>query len=89
MNKNKNLHGAKSAKQDEFYTQLSDIEKELQHYTEHFRDKIVYCNCDSEDSNFWIYFRDNFERLGLKKLISTHYDANGNAYKIEMTNEDN
>jgi len=72
MTKNKNLHRAKSAKNDEFYTQLSDIEKELQHYKDHFKDKIVFLNCDDpEESNFWRYFELNFEFLGLKKLIST------------------
>lgn len=71
---NTNLHGAKRAKNDEFYTQLADIEKELAHYAHHFRDTTVYCNCDDpEKSQFWRYFADNFERLGLKRLIATHY----------------
>lgn len=61
---NKHLHKANKAKNDEFYTQLSDIEKELKHYKEHFRDKIVFCNCDDpEDSHFWKYFSENFEFL--------------------------
>ena len=73
-NKNANLHGAKSAKNDEFYTQISDIERELMHYKHHFRDKVVYCNCDDPSiSNFFIYFALNFEELGLKKLITTCY----------------
>lgn len=59
---------AKKRKFDEYYTQYSDIEEELQYYTEYFKDKIVYCNCDSENSNFVKYFRNNFERLGLKDL---------------------
>ena len=59
---------AKKRKFDEYYTQYEDIEKEMQYYTEHFKDKIVYCNCDSEDSNFVKYFRNNFEKLGLKDL---------------------
>lgn len=59
---------AKKRKFDEYYTQYEDIEKELQYYTEYFKDKIVYCNCDSENSNFVKYFRNNFERLGLKDL---------------------
>lgn len=59
---------AKKRKFDEYYTQYSDIEEELQHYSEYFKDKIVYCNCDSENSNFVKYFRNNFERLGLKDL---------------------
>ena len=72
--KNKNLHKAKSNKKDEFYTQLSDIENELRHYKEHFKDKVVYCNCDDPRiSNFFHYFSYNFEHLGLKKLIATCY----------------
>ncbi len=71
---NNNLHKAKNSKNDEFYTQLSDIEKELKHYTKHFKDKVVYCNCDDPRiSNFFHYFSYNFERLGLKKLITTCY----------------
>lgn len=72
--KNRNLHQAKSSKKDEFYTQLSDIEKELKHYKKHFKGKVVYCNCDDPRvSNFFHYFSYNFERLGLKKLIATCY----------------
>ncbi len=71
---NRNLHKAKTNKKDEFYTQLSDIENELKHYRDHFRDKVVYCNCDDPRvSNFFRYFSLNFERLGLKKLITTCY----------------
>lgn len=71
---NKNLNNAKSSKKDEFYTQLSDIEKELRHYKTHFKDKIVFCNCDDPRiSNFFHYFSYNFEQLGLKKLIATCY----------------
>ena len=71
---NRNLHKAKTNKKDEFYTQLSDIENELKHYRSHFRDKVVYCNCDDPRvSNFFRYFSLNFERLGLKKLITTCY----------------
>ncbi len=80
MNKEKSLtfksrlNKAKNAKQDEFYTQLADIEKELTHYREHFKDKVVYCNCDDPRiSNFFHYFSYNFEKLGLKKLITTCY----------------
>jgi len=72
--KNRDLHKAKDAKKDEFYTQLTDIEKELKHYRSHFRDKVVYCNCDDPRiSNFFHYFSYNFEKLGLKKLIATCY----------------
>ena len=71
---NKNLNEAKRQKKDEFYTQLSDIENELRHYSEHFRGKVVYCNCDDPRvSNFFHYFSYNFERLGLKKLITACY----------------
>ncbi len=71
---NKSLKKAKKAKNDEFYTQLSDIEKELKHYKKHFKDKIVYCNADDPfESNFFKYFASNFNLLGLKKLIATSY----------------
>jgi hypothetical protein len=71
---NKNLNQAKANKKDEFYTQLSDIERELRHYKKHFKDKVVYCNCDDPRvSNFFHYFSYNFERLGLKKLVATCY----------------
>lgn len=77
---NANLCKAKGAKNDEFYTQLTDVSKELMHYKEHFKGKVVYCNCDDPTwSAFWKYFHLNFSVLGLKKLISTHYD------KIEPT----
>lgn len=75
---NSNLHGAKKAKNDEFYTQLSDIEKECVHYRQHFKDKVVFCNCnDALHSNFAKYFSLNFEFLGLKKLICTAYKVDG------------
>lgn len=68
------LQEAKKAKNDEFYTILSDIEREVKHYKNHFRDKVVYCNCDDPRvSNFFHYFSYNFEKLGLKKLITTCY----------------
>ena len=71
---NKQLTGAKKAKKDEFYTQLADIETELKHYREHFKGKIVLCNCDDPRmSNFFYYFVLNFDFLGLKKLITTCY----------------
>lgn len=72
--KNKNLQDAKTNKKDEFYTQLSDIERELKYYKKHFKGKVVYCNCDDPRvSNFFHYFSYNFEKLGLKKLIATCY----------------
>ena len=71
---NASLNKANIAKQDEFYTQLTDIEKELRHYRKHFKDKTVLCNCDDPfESNFFKYFALNFNRLGLKKLIATCY----------------
>ena len=71
---NSNLHKASKAKKDEFYTQLVDIEKELKHYKEQFRGKVVYCNCDDPfESNFFKYFAANFNELKLKKLITTSY----------------
>ena len=89
MAKNKNLHQAKTAKNDEFYTQLTDIEKELSHYRAYFKDKIILCNCDDPTcSEFWRYFHINFTELGLKKLISTHYSATERTYKLEYTGGD-
>ena len=74
MSANSNLHKAKQAKNDEFYTQLSDIEKELKNYKQHFKGKTVLCNCDDPfESNFFKYFVLNFNVLGLKKLICTCY----------------
>ena len=74
--RNNDLRAANRAGRDEFYTQLADIEKELRHYTEHFRDKTVFCNCDDPyESNFFKYFALNFNRLGLKRLIATCYDG--------------
>lgn len=83
---NNRLHIARAGKKDEFYTQITDIEKELSHYKAHFRDKIIFCNCDDpEESNFWRYFSLNFEHLGLKKLIATHYEEDKPSYKLEIT----
>lgn len=92
---NKNLHKASKAKKDEFYTQLIDIEKELKHYKDQFRGKVVFCNCDDpRESNFVKYFSMNFEHLGLKKLIATHYKganlfSNEKPYKLEYTGDKN
>jgi hypothetical protein len=83
--KNSNLHQAKQKKNDEFYTRMTDIERELGHYKDHFRGKVVYCNCDDpEASHFWMYFSLLFEFLGLKKLVSTHYDPEKPTYKLEL-----
>ena len=71
---NKQLNTAKQDKRDEFYTQLTDIENELVHYSDHFKNKIILCNCDDpHTSNFFQYFLNNFEKLGIKKLITTCY----------------
>ena len=85
---NKNLNAAKTAKKDEFYTQMTDIERELQHYWQHFRDKVVLCNCDDPyESNFFKYFALRFNQLGLKKLICTCYNGSpvqGNELMIDF-----
>ncbi|MEI6678206.1 MAG: adenine-specific methyltransferase EcoRI family protein [Mariniphaga sp.] len=71
---NKNLNNAKAGKKDEFYTELTDIEKELRHYKDHFKGKTIFCNCDDPRvSNFFHYFSHKFEDLELKKLITTCY----------------
>lgn len=73
---NTHLREAKKSKNDEFYTQLHDIEREIVHYTNYFKDKIVYCNCDNPlVSNFFKYFYDNFESLGIQKLIASYYSS--------------
>lgn len=82
---NTNLAAAKRAKNDEFYTRFEDIEAEVMKYRKQFLNKIVYLPCDDpaeKKSEFWSFFVMNFERFGLKKLIATHYDENGRAYKI-------
>jgi hypothetical protein len=88
---NATLNAANKAKNDEFYTQISDIEKECSHYKAHFKNKIIFCNCDDPDtSNFWRYFHINFSHLGLKKLVATHFVYmdmfhEGDTYKMEYT----
>ena len=81
MSNNTNLHTAKSVKNDEFYTRFEDISKEVTHYKEFFKDKVVYCNCDRVDgdnrSNFFVYFVENFKEFGLKRLICTSYNKGG------------
>lgn len=75
-NENTGLHSAKRNKRDEFYTQIVDIERELQHYRKLFKGKVVYCNCDDPYvSAFFEYFAKNFEFLGLKKLVTTCYKS--------------
>ncbi len=84
----RNLDNAKVNKKDEFYTQMTDIERELQHYWQHFRDKVVLCNCDDPyESNFFKYFALRFNQLGLKKLICTCYNGSpvlGNELMIDF-----
>ena len=81
---------AKKNKKDEFYTQLTDIEKELNHYKEHFKNKVVFCNCDDpKESNFFKYFALNFKYLQLKRLVATHYNEGGKSYKLEIIEDIN
>lgn len=92
MAKNENLHKAKVRNEDEFYTQRSYIEDELSHYKEHFKDKIVYCNCDDPvESEFWKFFVRVFKDWGLKKLMATHYepDEKNYAYMLEICEDTN
>lgn len=103
---NSNLHMSRSGKTDEFYTQLSTVEDELQHYRHYFKGKTIFCNADDpaqgEDgkdhfgdglggytSNFFRYFQLNFIQLGIKKLITTHFDANKPTYKLEIIGDQN
>lgn len=87
MGKNNNLHKAKKNKNDEFYTQIEDINAEMVNYEQHFKGKTILMNCDDPTwSNFWRYFHIEFERLGLKKIISTHYEEGEvSTYKLEYT----
>lgn len=91
--KNLKLTRARKAKNDEFYTRLCDVENELRHYSKHFKDKVVLCNCDDPTwSAFWKYFHINFKILGLKKLIGTHYEKekpNSYAVVYKGGNDDN
>ena len=79
MARNAGLRKADGAKNDEFYTQLCDIERELSHYKQHFKGKTIFCNCDDPRiSNFFKYFALNFNEFGLKKIITTCYKIHGN-----------
>lgn len=86
---NTNLYNAKKAKNDEFYTRYEDIEVEVMEYKEQFQDKIVYLPCDSLKSEFWSFFINNFQSFGLKKLIATHYEKDGQSYKVWTNDGDN
>ena len=82
---NTNLSRAKKVKNDEFYTRYEDIESEVMKYRKQFKGKVVYLPCDDpaeKKSEFWSFFVNNFDAFGLKKLIATHFDENGKAYKI-------
>lgn len=87
MGENNKLHNAKKSKDDEYYTKLSDIEKELKNYKHHFKNKVVFCNCDDPEwSNFYIFFKAKLNEYKIKKLITTHYTENNlydKAYKLE------
>lgn len=89
---NGNLTAAKRAKNDEFYTRLADIENELRHYTDHFRGKVVLCNCDDPfESKFFEYFALNFNHLGLKRLMATCYSGSpvaGGEYQPSLFDDD-
>src|SRR5574344_397749 len=86
--KNENLSSAKKAKNDEFYTQFSDINAECCHYKEQFKGKTVFLNCDDPiESNFWMYFYKNFIFFGMKCLISTHFDKNDPTYALVLTED--
>ena len=86
---NANLHEAKKNKNDEFYTRYEDIEAEVMKYREQFKDKIVYLPCDSLKSEFWLFFINNFQSFSLKKLIATHYEKDGQSYKVWTNDGDN
>jgi hypothetical protein len=87
---NKNLHDAKRNKNDEFYTRITDIEKELSHYRDHLKDKTIFCNCDDPScSDFVRYFALGFEFLCLKRLIATHYEENEPSYWIDINHKVN
>ena len=81
----KNFRVAREKKRDEFYTSYLDVENELRHYKEHFKDAVIYCNCDDwRWSSFYLYLKNAFNHLGLKKLIATYYDESGSACKAEL-----
>ena len=86
MGDNAALTAAKRAKKDEFYTQRVDIENELRHYKAHFKGKVVLCNCDDpRQSEFFKYFVENFEKLGLKRLIATCYKSQASGRSARST----
>lgn len=85
-----NLTAGKQNRQDEFYTKLSDIEQEMNHYTSFFKNKVIYCNCDNYNhSNFFNFFYNNFKKLELKKLIVSCYQEDKQGFFLEYSKEDN
>ena len=80
---NSNLHKARKAKNDEFYTRYEDIENECQHYIEHFKGQWIYLPCDDEKSNFWKYFVDHFKEYKLRHLTATHINFDGQSYRLD------
>ena len=88
MINNQSLRKANKTKEDEFYTQLTVVEKEMKYYREYFKDKTIFLNCDDPiESNFWKYFELNFFILGIKKLVSTHYEESKPSYKLEINRD--
>lgn len=85
MKKNSNLHAAKNAKNDEFYTRIEDIEKEIKHYKDQFKGKSVYLNCDAGWSKFFVFFKAKFAEYGLTKVVATHYTEDGTSVKRVIT----
>ena len=81
---NNNLHKARIAKNDEFYTQYKDVEAECQHYSDQFKNQWIYLPCDDENSNFWKYFVTNFKNFELKRLTATHINFDGNSYRLDF-----
>ncbi|HDR9280182.1 TPA: adenosine deaminase [Burkholderia vietnamiensis] len=87
--RNANLGAARLAKNDEFYTLKHDIENEVKHYRQHFKGKVVFCNCDDpEQSNFWIFFHQKFDDYGLKRLVATHYARDGKGAGVLMCHDE-
>ena len=80
---NNKLQRAKNTKNDEFYTLYENIEKEISFYKEELKGKVIYLTCDSEESNFWKYLKNNFKEYELKSLIATHYEKDSISYKLE------
>ena len=88
MSNNKNMHKAKVAKDDEFFTLYTDVEKEISLYSQYIKDKVIYCNCDDPYvSNFFRYFANNFKDLGIKKVIATCYNNGKGAFKAVLEHQ--